>query len=63
MKDFTKKSRFWNRAINNPTQNMYFRFIKGFSGPLESQFTKSKAEFDVPWSEKLKSIYWEEINA
>jgi hypothetical protein len=60
MKDFIKKSRFYNRAINNPTQNRYFRFIKGFSTPLESQFTRSQAEFDKPWDTKLKSIYWNE---
>lgn len=62
MKDFIKRSKFWNRAISNPTQNRYFRFIKGFSAPLESQFTKSQDEFDKPWNTKLKSIYWEEEN-
>jgi len=57
MKDLLGKSRAWNIAPRNKTQNFYTRFLRVPSGPLKSQFTASKEAFCKFGEDALKTRY------
>ncbi len=51
-----------NLAPKNPTQTMYRRFKRGFTGPFRSRFDDLQDDFDKKMDDALKTPYTKNLD-